>query len=104
MGCDYYTQIILRIEYNKDGEKKVYDDEEERQPHYIWSGGDPDFEVPRNELEDTCSAYGTKVFYENRVWKCLAYGKERVLEICREQGIPEESLVYVYKFKTGWWR
>jgi len=48
--------------------------------------------------------YGERDSIKDGVWICQPEGKERILAICEAQKIPVESLVRVYKFKTGWWR
>jgi len=106
MGCDYYTQIITRICYRNDkGGECKYDDEEERVPHYIWAPtADPDFDEPCNPLDDAITQYGIRTLFADGKWLCQPAGKERILTICKEKNIKEESIVRVYKVMTGWWR
>jgi len=109
MGCDYYTQLVLRIIY-KDAEGKAaqYDEVEERIPHYCFTDEsyDPDFQNPneQNELQERIDEYGEKILYKDGTWNCTEYGKKHVLLICEEKSIPETSLVKAFKFMRGWWR
>jgi hypothetical protein len=105
MGCDYYTQIVLIIEYlDSDNIKKQIQEYEARHPRYCCIRIDDDLEEPPDELEMECAEYGKKVMYENNVWTCTETGKERVLQLCKKINVNAEQILTAYKVKTGWWR
>ncbi len=114
MGCDYYTQIETVIEYtDKDGNIKSYKtrNEDDIERHYFYhdsSDIDPDFDdLPIGSpmvrvMEERCEYYGVKVLFEDGTWKCKEFGRERIEDLCSEEGIAIESVVRVYKHKVGW--
>jgi len=111
MGCDYYTWIETIIQWKDlSGNLVHYVDKPEFQKYdrrYCWRREvyDPDFEdEPEDELDLEIREYGKKVLFSEGKWLCKEAGKQRILDILAERGVPVERLQYVCKKMNGYWR
>lgn len=111
MGCDYYTYVLTRIQFtNAGGHLQTYEEKGDSERHYyhFCDEVDSDIDEPINwaqkkeeALDQECERYGQRVLFADGEWRCQPAGKDRILALCAERKIPVESLVRVYKVKSG---
>ncbi len=74
MGCDFYENVYLHVEWKENGEVKMESELLERRPRYFYgdcdsdSEGDYDGEM-KKEMDRTEKNYGRKLIYSNNEWK-----------------------------------
>jgi hypothetical protein len=112
MGCDFYTYYKIYIEYKKGNTVEIETDidEDTRERHYFWYGEerDEDFEEPedynkrcenniKQQIDGALQKYRRKDIFKYNKWLCIESAKHKYLNICKENEIPENDIIAIWK-------
>lgn len=112
MGCDYYTYYKICIQYRKGDTVEIEEeiDEDTRQRHYFYYEEeiDPDFEELddynkrrnseyKNQIDNQLQRYVKKDIFKDNKWLCIESAKEKYLDMCKENEIPESAIIAIWK-------
>jgi hypothetical protein len=112
MGCDYYTYYKICIQYKNGDTIEIEEeiDEDTRQRHYFYDvkERDPYFEeIPeyltrirkeyQNQIENKLRGYVRKDIFKDNKWLCIESSKEKYLNMCKENEIPESAIIAIWK-------